>query len=107
MRITLLIVLGISFVVSVILCQLLLWQLVRLDAIARKIARPGLVSWLASSNQNMIGLFAYITLRRQHAIIAELDQPAERQHLKIRLTTSFVVMFSLFICLMGILFLWQ
>ncbi|MFD0898103.1 hypothetical protein [Loigolactobacillus binensis] len=105
MKITLLFVVGASFAVNAILCQVLLWRLVRLDAAARNIAHPHLAGLLATSGQNGSGLFMYLILRRQREVIAELDDAPKRHHLKIQLTAGFAVMLSLFISFSLILFL--
>lgn len=105
MKIILLFIVGNCFVASAILCQVLLWRLVRLDATSRNIAHPHLASLLATSGQNGSGLFTYLILRRQRAVIVELDDASKRRQLKIQLTAGFAVMFSLFIGLSFILFL--
>lgn len=64
-----------------------------------------LANLLATSGQNGSGLFTYLILRRQRAVIVELDDASKRRQLKIQLTAGFAVMFSLFIGFSFILFL--
>ena len=103
MNLIVLIFILILMILAVFVVAYLLWRLINLDATARNIAHPKLLSFLVAGTQNGIGLFTYLALRRGHDIQAPLDNPKLREKLKISVLLSYVLLMLLTICLLVII----